>query len=327
MDVAKEWTYALGDRVGEGLETDEVLKARVNSAKAQQLARQEELDEIKHKREVARLTSETVKAEKEADGGAGQQGFRVTGGVNLGTIDYQEQQRLAKEENDRQRAENRQAVQALAADNDRLKDALHKTEIENTRTILMAQINQLGEAIKANMNQKSFADQYNEIKAAAMTLGITSPQAGGDVSIQLELKRLEFENQRELRRLNREEKQADRNFQLQLRQMDQKTAYDNQQVELQRERNHMLATFPATIGKVIAKGLMARGEEGEVAVGANPGRSPSYITANVGESGETDCPKCKAQVGVGATATKAVCAECGLEMSIKRIKEEANAPA
>ena len=89
----------------------------------------------------------------------------------------------------------------------------------------------------------------------------------------------------------------------------------NEREEIERKkREEMLREVPAMIGKAIAQGTMEVQKE--------KGESRIHIEAGWGESGEVNCSKCGQPVTIGKTTKVVVCANCGVQYSVKRVKGE-----
>lgn len=311
---------------------------------AQKITRQMVADEIVEtqlaKGRAERAEAEARAAKAMADARKAESGedksqespFKVEGKFNMGTIDFQAQQREAQEELKRLRDEADKQLQAQGQVNQQLRDDLHKKELDILQIGLQSQIQQSNERLELLIQQlgtrKTFMEEYNEALTTAKQLGMMQPQLGGDATVQIELKKMEFDHSMALRKMMREEKQADRDFQLQLKKFDDDREFRREELERQKKRDDMFASAPETFGRVVARGLMegGRGEiEGEAAapVGGR-GRQPAII-AGVGEAGETECPKCHAAIAIGPTARTAVCANCGAKYPIKRVAPEAEA--
>jgi len=86
------------------------------------------------------------------------------------------------------------------------------------------------------------------------------------------------------------------------------------------------AQAPTMIGEVIGAALTQSGGNGAPVTSKRKSKQEYELTVPQGEAGVTSCPGCKAEVGVGATARSAVCANCNTRISIKRVQPEDDAP-
>jgi len=326
----KELDIAMGVRPTVPVENpDEALKATVSSSKRRQIERSEELEEVTHDAKVAEAKKKKTTAEagtEQAAQGASS-GFQVTGGVNLGTIDYQEQQRKTEAENERLRNEAQQSANSAAEENTRLKEEAHVkdlTILENSFKYEMANLTKLIAAGQAN--QKTLVDQFNEVKVAAETLGIANPQVAGDLTIQVQMKKLDMDFQMQMHQMTRADAESDRDFQLRIRELDDKRADRQEELRAQREKYAALSNIPATVGAAFAQGLMAGPESpaSEPAPVQHKAPKGKKLTAGYGETGAVPCPTegCTGELGVGPTARSATCAVCGLQVPINRVQKE-----
>lgn len=89
-------------------------------------------------------------------------------------------------------------------------------------------------------------------------------------------------------------------------------------------RDDMLFTAPQTIGAALAQGLIDHAKGGGAPIGGGiqgqPGAPQTFKGRTAeGESGEIECPKCHALVGVGPTTTAATCAWCHSQFELERV--------
>lgn len=275
-------------------------------------------------REEAEAKAAKAKVERErAESGGGlkqEPAFKVTGEVDLGHINYQEM--LAAQAADlkqlKQEAEEQASRQAAVSDD--LREKLHSKEMELIQTSFQAQMQNLTKLIESNASKGSFFEQYEAAKVMAAQLGYVAPSTNiSDLNTQIELKKMEFENTRALRQMARDEKRSDREYQLELRRFDDERDARRVNQARQEKRDEMFMNAPKIIGGAIAKGLVESGGKGGSSAGA-VGQKPGHynLEADVGDAGEVGCPACQQPIGIGPTARKAVCANCGTTVSIKR---------
>lgn len=287
-----------------------------------------EVEKSKASAEKAKAEAEEAKARaRRAESGEGEGRVKppvdISGSIKLGNIDYGEIVQKAEAERDRLREQAEEQARTQAGVNEDLRRELHEKEMQVLKISFEAQMQVLTKMIESNASRGSFMDQYNATIEMAKTLGFSQPTTGGDLTTQIELKKMEFEQTRELRRLAREDKQADREFQRQLNRDAREAKRDEQEAERQVKRDEMFASFPQRIGGAIAKGMVESGEGGGVS--ERPGGKSYHIEVGSGESGEVECPSCGKSIGIGPTARSAVCAGCGTRFTVKRT--EAEAPA
>lgn len=296
--------------------------------------------------EVAKSKAGVVKAEAEAEeakaraerakkgGGAeGSEGpLKVKGSVDLGTFNYQD---LLKQQSDDLKELKKEADQAAAnqaAISDDLRERLHAKEMEVLTTSFGAQMQVLTKMVEGNAAKGTFMEQYNGVMEMAKTIGLSQPQLAGDVTNQMALEKMKFEQNIELKRMSREDKRADREFQRQLNRDADERAGKKIEQEREAKREDMFAKAPQMIGGAIAHGLMANQGKGEgVAEEASSetkepkGKQAKHVEAGWGDSGEVECPSCNQPIAIGSTARTAVCANCGERVPIRRIGEKPTA--
>lgn len=294
--------------------------------------------------EAARIRADRAKAEaearkaeveaKRAEAGGEEvtkAGFKFTGGVDLGHIDLAQERKEAQDELKRLKGEADESARATGQENQQLRDKINEQNIKFLQITFNSQMEQLTKMLEANTSKKNFIEQYTEALETAKALGLAQPSPGSsDLQTTLALKKLEFDQATELRKMAREEKRADRDFQRQLNvDAEDREARKSEQARQER-RDDMVAKAPQMIGGAIAQGLLAnQGKGGTVAQESTEEAPPSetgaqkghHVEAGWGESGEVECPGCNHPVGIGPTARAAVCANCGERVSIRRTGE------
>lgn len=287
-----------------------LIESELAKSKASVVKAEAEAEEAKAKAERARTGSSDKPAES---------GIKATGEINLGKFNVQEL--LTKQITDRdqlkQEAEESASRQQVISDD--LRERLHASEIKVLETSFTAQMQVLTKMIESNVSKGSFMEQYNGMIEMAKMLGFAQPQGASDITAQLQLSKLQFDQNLELKRYAREEKRADREFQRQLKNDDDERVVKKAEAEQQSKRNEMFAKAPEAIGRAIGSAVTERAKVG----GAVQGKVSTYkIEIPAGASGEMDCPSCKEVIGIGETANSTVCARCGSQIQFKRIKEE-----
>ena len=289
----------------------EVVKSKASATKAQAEA------------EEAKTKAERAKRGEEEPSKAG---FKVTGGVDLGHLDLAKEREEASAELKRLKEEADDSARAVGQENQQLREKIHGQEMKVLEVTLKTQIEQLGEMIKGNALKGTFMDQYNTAMEMAKTLGFNRPTTGGDLTTQIELKKLDFEQTRELKKLSREERMSDRKWQLELRRLDDEREAKKQELAQQAKRDDMVAKAPQYIGGAIAQGLLANQGKGrrvtEEAATETKIPTGKHVEVGWGESGEVECPGCNQPVAIGPTARMAVCANCGERVPIRRTGEK-----
>ena len=256
------------------------------------------------------------KSEKKEEGGGG---YKITGGLDLGHINLQEERQAAMAETERLRKEAADTTIRTVQENNLLRQQLHDAEMREIKATNAANL----ELIKDKIDGRSPVEIITDIRKMAAELGLKAPDPGAsDPALQIQLLQLqnvetarerEFQWQMQKDRDDREDRKAE---------MADSRAVRTAELTIQREKNEMFAKTPGLIGEAIAKGIMAGGGEASKASPPSPGKSRGSITAGVGESGETECSQCHQPVAVGPTAKIAVCAGCGAKYSVKRVQAE-----
>lgn len=322
----KSWLLEVGERGEIATENSEdLVKNAMAERKRKQIDRQEEIDELAHTAKVADLQKKTKESTAEADKverKAEEGGFKVTGGVHLGTIDLQQERMAAQEELKRLNTEKENQIKQIGAANDTLRDKIQEQQNKLIELTFKSQMELMQRSIDSNKTTvKSFGEQYQEVLETTKLLGLTNSPVANDANVQIELKKMEFENQMALRQMSREDKRSDRQFQLELKKFDQERDFRQQELAQKEKRDAMFTGAPEMIGKVLAQGLKERAvsaAETTIAEKA-PGKGRGF-EAGVGEGGEVPCPECEQPIAIGATARQAVCANCGTTYPIKRMK-------
>lgn len=320
-----------------------IIESEVAKAKASAEKATAEAEEAKVKTERARSGEDKTKERQD------QSPVKVTGSVDLGHFNYQDilhqqQQDLKDLKKEADEQAGRQAVVSVE-----LREKLHEKEMEVLKTSFGAQMQVLTKMIETNSSKGNFMEQYSAVVETAKTLGLSHPEAAGDLHTQIELKKMEFNQAIELKKMAREEKRADREFQRQLnRDADDrdhqlnKYADDREEKKDERarqtRRDDMIAKTPQYIGGAIAQGLLASEEKGQMVTEeasletpaeteAAKGKKGRHIDAGWGETGEVECPGCSQPLAIGPTATVALCANCGQRVPIKRVGKKPSAVA
>ncbi len=296
-----------------------------------------ELTKSKAAANKAEAEAEEAKAKAERAKRGGDEGggspLKIKGSVDLGDFNYQD---LIKQQSDDLKALKQESDDAAAnqhAVSEDLREKLHSKEMELMTTSFAGQMQVLTKMIESNASKGSFMEQYTGMQEISKTLGFTQPQLAGDMTTQMALEKMKFEQTTELRRMAREDKRADREFQRQLaKDADERDAKKVEQAQLQK-RDDMFANAPKVLGSALAQGIISSQHKGEgVAEEAAPEEAQvpkeraaeqgRHIDADWGAGGEVECPGCSQPLGIGPTARTAVCANCGESVPIRRVGEK-----
>jgi hypothetical protein len=251
--------------------------------------------------------------------------FKVSGGINLGTIDLQEQQRQAREEATQQRAEFQKRIEAADKAATDAREALNTANLVHLKENLSAQIQALQNAITTG-NKRDIVSELDTVETLAGKLGLQrNPVGKSDFEAQLQLEKFKLDQKREDRKWMLELKRDERKWQLELKKLEQGAKEADARAEAERNKYAFMASLPEQLGSTIAKGILARGTPAAgQPVSAQPA-APAVrtIEAGEGESGEISCPNCGTNIGIGPTATNAVCVKCRQKFIINRIARPA----
>ncbi len=256
--------------------------------------------------------------------------FQIKGSVNLGDINFQEQQRRAEEAGARARQEAQDRIDKAEKARDDVLQQLHATQLAQVQDQLTAKMERLQEAI-SNNNRGDIVAQLQSIEKLAGMLGYQKIEAGPtDSHLILEIKRLEHQMQREEREFQQLMKESDRNWELRLRELDQRAREADAKLAHEKEKWNALVSAPERLGAALAQGYLEKGIAGNanapatantIAPVANNGSGKAlyHAEANEGETGELNCPECQTPIGISPVAKKVECVNCGTKVSIKRL--------
>lgn len=257
--------------------------------------------------------------------------FQIRGGINLGELDLQAERREAAAAALEERKRQEGKVAKLEEQSNSLKEQLHQTELAHVTNLLSKQIEELGKRIASGAQPKTLGDQIAEIRQLAGALGLQAPAPGAsDGMLTIELKKLEFQMQRESQAFERGKIVDERNYQLELRKLDQLYSQTQNQLQIEKEKLALWTSLPTQIGGVLAKAIVD-GTRDKIASSNGTGEPirkaavSGYVNAKIGEAGEIPCPNpdCGQPVAIGPTARVAECAVCHTRVQIKRIVEKA----
>lgn len=318
----KSWETAIGGPTVDPVDSDLLLSEKISERKRKQIARQEEEDEAAHTARMAELAKKTATSEaaveksgekKEESGG-----IKVDGAFKLGTIDWQQEQKERIAERDRLREQAEESAAHQQQVSEELREKLHAAEIDVLKTSFNAQMQLITEMIKQNASKGSFAEQLNAAREIAKDLGFSQGKPnGGDLMIQIELKKLDFEQAKALRELTRAEKAEQRKWEMEIRRLDEEKEERKARLANDEKRLEFFKGAPKVLGEAIGQAILAGGVNKPIS--GKTGKAQHYeMPAEQGEGGSTVCPQCESEIGVGPTARLAVCSNCGTKITIKR---------
>jgi len=251
--------------------------------------------------------------------------FKMSGELNLGKIDLQEERRQMAEEMERQRRVQEEKTSKLEQQLEQTKEDLYKERVETLRNSFESKMQDLQKTIQQELTKnqsKTFQEQFQELQEISKLLGFEKTKEGRDPAISLELAKLDYERAREEREFKWKLRQDEKQWQIELQKLQDEREYRRAQLEQQAKKDEMLASFPQYIGSAIARGLLeTKGGEAPVTGQSSQGQ---HIEAGQGEGGEVECPSCGQPVGIGPTARTAVCANCGFKAPIRRVGQKSD---
>ena len=280
--------------------------------------------------ETAKAEAEATKAEAEARKAqeeplpVPEPPFQFKGSINMGDIDMQRDAREAKEATEAENARRDKELKEEREKREVVEKEKHQLELAGIQKDMNQKMESLEKTILAgNANQKSITTQIGEIQELAGILGFQKPDpalAGSmDVSMRIDLIKLQNDNARAEREFKREMRREEREYQRLMRKDDDDRHFRQGEADRQAKRDEMFAKAPEMVGRAIASGMMEGG-------GANAKQKPQsyHLEAAAGAGGEAECPYCSSEIAIGPTARSAVCPnpECGAKLPIKRIELE-----
>ena len=253
--------------------------------------------------------------------------FQIKGSVNLGDIDLTEQQRKTEESNALARKEARERIDKAEQERDEARQLAHNAQLALIQDQLTGKIERLQEAINSN-SRVDIATQLQSIEKLAGMLGYQKIEAGPtDSSLVLEIKRLEQQMARDEREFQQRMKEDERNWTIKLRELDQRAKEADARLKHEQDKWNALVSVPERIGAAVAQGFMEKSMNGVMPTEApipqptvaSNGKQTYHAEANVGETGEINCPECQTLIGISPVAKKVECINCGTKVVIKRI--------
>lgn len=259
--------------------------------------------------------------------------FQFKGSVNLGNIDFQEQQKQAKEEAERVRKESADEIKRLTEELNKTKNELQANIIsaamkEQSSQFVAAlkDMNEKIEAVKAGADPSVMMNQFDIVTKIAEKMGFSKGTGQtGDPAIQLEITKLTMENALAQRKFEFEMQQRREDWELEKMKMQDERDLKREEMANERasekRKNEQWGGMIDRLGAAAGQGYYDRSRQ-KVAASAPQGKRASrHIEAGVGEAGETECPNCQEPIAIGPTARTAVCASCNTRIPIKRTEK------
>lgn len=303
----------------------------------------EELGEWEKKRKEAKAQREYMEEQRNIDRilqpeQPPEPQFQVRGGVNI-DIDPLRDAKEARETSERVRKEKEDEVKEEKAKRERAEEERRKAEDDLKKSEMASAIKELGgqfatalkemntkiDAVKAGADPVSLVSQFSALEQLTKKINEIRMEGGGGVnpSIQLEITKLNIESARAEREFQVKMKQDDRNWELEKIKLQDQRYFKQQEAERQQRKDDMFASAPQVLGGAIARGIMEK-QAGRVSGSVPPpttSKTPQHhVEAPVGEAGEVECAGCSQPVAIGPTARNAVCSNCGMKYSVRRIE-------
>lgn len=181
--------------------------------------------------------------------------------------------------------------------------------------------------------QRNLVEQVKEAKDLLIALQPEKPKGSGllvegiPAEIALEIKKMDTNLQITLEQMKDDRQRRDQDFKLTLEEFKENREMKRQEIDgkiqVEKDRNELLAGGIETIGKAIGRGYWEAGQEATAPQGGisqkQQSQAKSYtLKLDEGESGQFDCPNCHTKVGVGPTSTVVRCVGCNSQFPITR---------
>lgn len=252
--------------------------------------------------------------------------FRVSGSVNLGNIDFQEQQRKANEAAENARQTQEAQLREERDKRQQVEQALYNERVEGLRRDFNTRIAELNATVEKlatapRRDERSilqdFQEQFSSLQAMAKEFGFARTGDGQDPLIQLELAKLSMQQAREEREFKRQMRDDEKKWQIELQKLQDSREIERARLHLQSKRDDMLAALPEHIGGAMARGLIDRGQSAPAPAFANA-QQPSQATVPTGQLASVPCPQCKSPIAIAPDTSIATCAMCNAQFQIRR---------
>ena len=304
----KAWQLRVGSR-GTTTGSDpisEVARANLVDKQKRDMKRESELADLEHREKKVDIEANIAKKEKELKG------------ENVMAEELKEEREKLRVAEKEVEAGKREAMEArLTAKIEQLSEVAKSKgsgkEFTETFTQLTEAAKAMGWVAPTKEEPKTFAEQLNQAVDIATKLGYDKADKQSQMS--LELERLKADNTIRLEEMKDARDVRDKEWQLKLKQWEEEKEHKREEIQakidIEKERNQLIANAITELKGFVSE---IRGKGGGVA------QPPvNYVTAGVGETGELECPGCKAVIPVGGDDTTATCPGCGAAYPIRRI--------
>lgn len=254
--------------------------------------------------------------------------FKVTGEVNLGKFDLQDQQNRTQQAMDKMQKEKDDELRSERSKNETLAEELQRERADALRRDFDTRFEQLTKTIQdlTTARQRDerplmeqFREQYGVLQELAKDMGLERTAGGQDPQLTLQLAELQYKQAREDREFKRQMRNDDKRWQLEIKRMDAEQEARHAELQQQARRNDMIASAPAWLGNALGQAVRSSAEEqlAQQAPGVNQAKAyqvkiPPMQGANL------PCPNCGNEVAFGADTTLGRCIACGSQFRVLR---------
>jgi hypothetical protein len=274
--------------------------------------------------------------------GAPEPAFKVSGEVNLGKFDVQEQQRQTEARLKEVEEKYEEQLAAISQQSETYREQMTNIRFEMMQKQMQIQIDALMAKLAAGQNTRTLKDELADIRENAALLGLSqAPAAVTDASLQLQILQMNLDAKREEREFNWRMEQDKFAREAKIEEIKANQNVQLEKLKLERDKNAMLANAPELFGMALARGL-ASGDL-PVAPPSPPPRAvshasppagtvesvaarsmaeqgpPKAIEAGEGEAGEVACSECGGVIAISPDTTDAVCSGCGQSFPVRRV--------
>lgn len=256
----------------------------------------------------------------------GESPFKLEGRINLGEINPQKDAKEAQERAEKEQEKREARVEAERKRADEAEAKLREEQLNSLRRDFSTELGNLSKTIEKlteSQNQAEtkdvlaqFRNHYEAAVELAKSFGYERTSEGTDPHIQLEIKKMEMANAVQDREFKWRMRQDEKNWELERQKLNDDRLFKQAQLNNEKQRNDMLASFPQLIGGAFARGIMDQGEpqSGQ----PQTSRKAYIIEMPEGEHGTVNCPNCQTAMGIGPDQTAVQCIKCRTQYPIRR---------
>lgn len=289
-----------------------------------------EADYWKTQRETARAKREFEAEERETRRAADleqnppEPPFQVKGSFDLGHYDLQAQQAEYKAQIEKIQGDAQAQIKTLDKERNDYRDQVQEIRLKMVEDGLKAQIEMLHKSLLEGITkpkEPEFVDQVNHIAQVAGILGYKKMDEGEGLPSEVRLKMFEMEmneNQSQ-RKFEWDKMMSERNWQLELKKLENENQARMAEIQKEREKRGMMASPFESIGAALARGLIdSKGEIPKLTATTKRKKSSYHLQANEDDSGTVECPECHEQIAIAPKTRSAICPGCEMTIPIER---------